>query len=266
MGNGPKRGHFSRSRSLQDFNQKFSPNILEKAIATALKQNKTVRVLEIGCGEGRVLMELIKLFPQIELHGINKKPWEAMQSSSSLIKTGLHYNIFNKSEIKGVILPKIYFYDAKKLNFPKDYFDLIYSQVAIPYVDRKDQLLEEVWRVLKKNGKAFLNIDGRKKPCPDFLNYETPTFIIYKKGKIYPFKNLVSQLKKKSYDLKLIESQEIDGGIKKVRINLIMNKNLAKPLKLNLHFEKLSSFDLGSLNQEKNDWSVYWGYRSVFTI
>ena len=58
-----KRGHFSRSRSLADFNQRFYPNFLENNIDLALKRNNKVRVLEVGCGEGRVLMELRKLYP-----------------------------------------------------------------------------------------------------------------------------------------------------------------------------------------------------------
>jgi len=78
MAKGPKRGHFSRSRSLEDFSRKFGKDILQKLIQKALSKDK-VRVLEIGCGEGRVLMELKKLFPNIELHGINKSPWSAMK-------------------------------------------------------------------------------------------------------------------------------------------------------------------------------------------
>src|SRR3990167_1710614 len=148
MSRGPKRGHFSRTRDLAAFNKKFSPNILEKTIKSRLKINSNVKALEIGCGEGRVLMELAKLFPDIELHGINKKPWAVMRGTSSLKITGTHYKIFTTSEVKKIKLPTIHFANAKKLDFKDNYFDLIYSQVAIQYVDRKDQLIEEVWRVL----------------------------------------------------------------------------------------------------------------------
>src|SRR3990167_1277863 len=104
MKRGPKRGHFSRSRGLDDFNERFSQHIVQKHIKKALSQQKIVRVLEIGCGEGRVLMELRKLFPTIELHGINKKPWDVMQCSESLKETALHYKIFKNEELKNINL------------------------------------------------------------------------------------------------------------------------------------------------------------------
>jgi len=47
-------------------------------------------------------------------------------------------------------------------------------------------LLEEVWRILKLDGKALLNIDARSGKIPDFLDFETLRFIIYKNKKIYP--------------------------------------------------------------------------------
>ncbi|MEK7788748.1 MAG: hypothetical protein AAB283_02415 [Planctomycetota bacterium] len=53
------RGHHTRSRSLEDFENKFKQGVVTKAIEKAKKLEDTVRVLEIGCGEGRVLMELI---------------------------------------------------------------------------------------------------------------------------------------------------------------------------------------------------------------
>ena len=265
MKKGPKRGHFSRSRSLGDFNKKFgNNNDVQKMIGKALSTGKSVRVLEIGCGEGRVLMELRKLFPTIELHGINKEPWEAMKGSVSLKDTALHYKIFKSNELKPIFVPKIHFYDAKELDFPDNYFDLVISQVAIQYVPRKDLLLEEVWRTLKLNGKALLNIDGINKNMPDFMNFETPRFIIYKKGTFYPVQKLITNLRKKGFNI--VYSSSTKREQKKKRVNLIITKNTAKKLKLNLKFEELSSFNLGIINQEKDKWSVFWGYRSVYRI
>lgn len=266
MGRGPKRGRFSRTRDLAAFNKKFSPNILEKTIKSKLKNNQKVNVLEIGCGEGRVLMQLRKLFPNIELHGINKKPWIAMRGSSSLKTTGTHYKIFTPSEVKKVKLPTIHFTDAKKLKFKDKYFDLIYSQVAIQYVDRKDQLLEEVWRVLKPGGKAFLNIDARTENVPDFLDFTTPRFIIYKDNKIYPLKSFIKDINKSGFDIKYKTSVEKEKGETKKRINLVITKNINKKLNLNLKFDEPSSFNLNVLNEEKNRWSMYWGYRSVYKL
>src|SRR3989338_4925377 len=218
MKKGPKRGYFSRSRSLADFNQKFKKDIVQKLIRKALSKHKNVRVLEIGCGEGRVLMELQKSFPTIELHGINRKPWAAMRGTVSLKRTATYYQILTNAELKKVSLPKIHFYDAKKLQFPSNSFDLIISQVAIQYVARKDLLLEEVWRTLKLNGKALLNIDGINQNMPDFMNFETPRFIIYKKVTFYPVQKLITNLRKKGFNI--VYSSSTKREQKKKRVNL----------------------------------------------
>src|SRR3989338_28552 len=264
MRKGPKRGYFSRSRSLADFNQKFKKDIVQKLIRKALSKHKNVRVLEIGCGEGRVLMELQKSFPTIELHGINRKPWAAMRGTVSLKRTATYYQILTNAELKKVSLPKIHFYDAKKLQFPSNSFDLIISQVAIQYVARKDLLLEEAWRTLKLGGKALLNIDGRVGKIPDFLDFETPRFIMYKKRRIYSVKSLIRSLQKKGYDIRYTSSIEIEDNKKKKRVSVIMTKNTAKPLKLQLQFDEISSFKLNILNEEKDNWSIFLGYRSVY--
>lgn len=265
MAEGPKRGFFSRSRGLEDFNRKFSKNIVEKTIKRALKPQKEVRVLEIGCGEGKVLMELRKQFPNIELHGINKKPWQAMKGSVSLKRTATLYKIFTQSEVKKIKLPKIHFYDASKLKFKDDYFDIVISQVAIQYVKRKDELLEEVWRVLKKGGKAFLNLDTVSENFPDYLRHDSPRFIIYKNGRVYPLKRYIQDLKKSGYDISYRTYSEIDNKEKKKRINVIMNKNKKSKLKLKLIFDELSSLNMGKLKKIINN-SLPIGYRSVYRI
>ena len=262
MPDGPKRGHFSRSRSLNDFNAKFSKNIIESTIRKKRLSGNKIRVLEIGCGEGRVLMELKKLFPNIELYGINKKPWDVMQCSESLKETALHYKIFKNEELKNINLPKIYFYDAKKLKFKDDFFDIIISQVSIQYIDRKDILLEEVWRVLKTKGIAFLNVDSRNFIVPDFLYQESPRFVVYEKNKVIPLKTFVKKLRSQGYNLRYDTSFETKRKIN--RINITIHKNTSKKLKLNLKFDEYSSFDLQVLNPECNKESMYWGYRSVF--
>lgn len=266
MGRDLKRGHFSRTRDLAVFNKKFSPNILEKTIASRFKVHQKISVLEIGCGEGRVLMQLRKIFPDIELHGINKKPWGAMRGTSSLKATGTYHRIFTPSEIKTIKLPIIHFANANRLDFKDNCFDLIYSQVAIQYVDRKDQLLEEVWRALKPGGKAFLDIDARTEDVPDFLDFVSPRFIIYKDNKIYPLRRFIKDVYNRGFDIIYKRLIKKESGKTKSRITMIITKNNNRKLDLSLKFDELSSFDLGVLNPEKNKWSVYWGYRSVYRL
>lgn len=251
MGWQPERGHHTRSRSLSDFEQKFKQGIVEKTIKEAKKLEDKVRVLEIGCGEGRVLMELRKLFPDIDLYGINKEPWPAMRGQESLIKTAEHYNIFSKREIGGIFLPEISFENAEKINFPCDYFDLIISHFAVPYIERKDRFLEEAWRTLKKGGSALIHMDIRNCDYPDFMKMNTPRFVIYKENKRLSFRKFMAE--------KGIHCSE-NYGITTIEIK----KHSSRILNLGLEPDTVSSFDLSEIKKEHH--GGLWGYRSVYKI
>ena len=261
-----KKVYLSRNRSLADFDAKFGGGVIEKTLRKAMTSREPVRLLEIGCGEGRVLMELRKLFPSVELHGINKKPWPAMRGPKSLIATAMNYGIFTKEEARRVSLPVLHFYDATELRFPDGYFDVVISQVSIYQMKRKDLLLQEVWRVLKKGGKAFLHIDSMYEDYPDFINQETPRFIIYKNNRLHPLRRFIKELRDKGYDITCkmaFGNQAGDADLK--RTHIVMHKNTEAKLELNLAFDELSSFDLSVLGKIfKGDKLV--GYRSVFQM
>lgn len=261
-----KREYISRRRSLADFNAKFSDSLVENTLRDAIASHESVRLLEIGCGEGRVLMELRKLFPSVEIHGINKKPWPAMKGQKSLITTGTNYKIFTKEEARNVELPIPHFYDATQLRFPDHYFDVVISQVSIYQVKRKDLLLQEVWRVLKNGARAFLHMDSTCEGYPDFLNQETPRFVIYKNSKLYPFKKFIEELRDKKYNIicKIALGQQGDDANLR-RTNIVMHKNTEAELNLGLTFDELSSFDLSVLGKIFNGDKIV-GYRSVYQL
>jgi len=85
-----KRRDEYRNRSLREMGAKIGLGFIETFIDQRCRVSPSVRVLEIGCGEGRVLMELRKRLPTVELHGINKIPWTAMRGRESLLKTGIY--------------------------------------------------------------------------------------------------------------------------------------------------------------------------------
>jgi ubiquinone/menaquinone biosynthesis C-methylase UbiE len=263
---GSKKIYISRGRSLADFNAKFGHRVVENTLRDALASRGSVRLLEIGCGEGRVLMELRKLFPSIEIHGINKKPWPAMKGQESLIATVKNYKIFSGEEVKNIEFPILHFYDATQLRFPDNYFDVVISQVSIYQFKRKDLLLQEVWRVLKKNAKAFLHLDSTYEGYPDFLNQETPRFVIYKNNNSYPFKRLIKEVREKKYDITCkIEpgQQENDANLR--RTTIVMRKNIDAEINFGLTFDELSSFDLSLIGKIYNG-DMLVGYRSVFQL
>lgn len=260
-----KRGTYSRSRSLLDMENKFFPNVITDTIRKLIN-NKSVNILEIGCGEGRVLMEILKKFPTVNLYGINKHKWGCMKGSESLKQTGLFYKIFSNKEQRNIRLPKITFCDAEELPFENNFFDLIISQVTLQYVIRKDKALEEIWRVSKLGGRAFLEIDYTPvSDYPDFMNNDTPRFVIYKNGKLHSLKKHIGEIQKLGYKIKY-QSTSNRPNEKKIKpiVNLFYYKNIYLPLSLNLEFDKISSFDLNLQNTNEDRWSHYWGYRSVY--
>jgi SAM-dependent methyltransferase len=161
-------------------------------------------------------------------------------------------------------LPIPHFYDATQLRFPDNYFDVVISQVSIYQFKRKDLLLKEVWRVLKKGAKAFLHIDSMSEGYPDFLNQNTPRFVIYKNNKLYPFEGFVKELRGKKYDItcRIAPGQQSDDTNLR-RTNIVMHKNTEAELILGLSFDELSSFDLSVLGKIFNGDKIV-GYRSVY--
>lgn len=258
-GRGP--GFFSRSRGLDDLTGRFSPGVVEQATEELV--GRSSRILEIGCGEGRLLLDLRRRLGGAELHGINRKIWPAVEDGRFLQRTAQMHRIFDTAEFKSIELPAVHFYNAEKLRFEDSSVDLIVSQVAIPYVRRKNLLLQEVWRVLKPGGRALLNIDSRWPELPDFLDFSTPRFIIYDGRRSVPLQELVVNWKQAGFefDLEEVESPKKNG---RFDINLLIRKSVERPLPFGYEFDKVSSFNLRQLRARPGAPGMYWGYRSVF--
>ena len=249
-------GHYTRSRPLAHYEKKFGSDAIKRFIAERRPACPNQRILEIGCGEGRVLLELHKLFPGLELHGINKKPWPAMTGTQSLLEIARHHGIYALDEIDVATLPQMHFYDACKLDFPDNYFDLIISQVCFPYISRKDLLLEDVWRSLKVGGKALLELDCRRSaPEADFLTGDAPCFIIYNGHQRLPLSEFFVRLQRSGVQLQYHSATHA----------LVLVKSSETALRLGLTFDEISSFELSRLQDEATD-PRFWGFRSVFRL
>jgi SAM-dependent methyltransferase len=155
--------------------------VSERSTAT-----RKVRILEIGCGQGRLLLELLARFgDDVELQGINHPEWPVAADARGLLATNDRHRILPRSRLRRLDLPKIHLADAQDLAaFPGEGgFDLVMSQVVVPHVVRKDRVLEESARLLAPGG-VFLheidNYDGRE---PEFLAADLPRFAIESEGK-----------------------------------------------------------------------------------
>jgi SAM-dependent methyltransferase len=137
-------------------------------------------------------------------------------------------------------MPQIYFYDVgEELQFPQGFFDVIISQVAIHYVGDKAKLYEEVWRVLKKDGQAFLHVDKDREGTqePEFIRHkaDTPLMIILEGQKIISTKNYLKIFRDKGFAIDLRKSCGKEG--KKDQFILLMRKNTKKSLNLGLIYD-----------------------------
>jgi ubiquinone/menaquinone biosynthesis C-methylase UbiE len=243
-------GRFGKSKPIQRF------------IKQRLASQKVIRVLELGFGDGKCLLDLREAFPdrRVELYGVIRKKSKVISRRKDFEVAA---KMFGMAFPKQRLLPKPYFYDAGNgLKFESNYFDVIISQVAFHYVGDKAKLIEEFWRVLKPKGKAFVEIDSFQKNYPDFLqiNKETPRFVIYRNDKLVKLSSYLKKFRDKGYNIKLKQKSSGAAGY------LMIEKNTSKNLKLNLEYDNDSSLDLTRFNNEKKIRGVWWGNRSVFVV
>ncbi len=232
-----------RRRGIEEASDRIG-NYIEDIRDLITKKSK-IKILEVGAGYGKSLLELKTIFgDKIETHGINREPrWNL-----DLIKRfGLYHKIFSKNEIKDN-LPKLYILDAgKKLPFKAESFDFVYSVSSIQYIHDKALFLEEINRILKKEGIARLHDAFKKKE-----NYPVELknlFDIWKNGKRIEVKDYVLNVKK-CKNIQFKKTKKNPMGY------LLMKKD--KNFKMGLQY--ITSFDLHQLGED------LWGTKVIYKI
>ena len=247
---------WSRSRGLDELERRFGGTPVQDHVRDG--QRAGFRALELGFGRGRVLLELMDRFG-IETHGVARKE-RHMSKKADLVRAARDFGIRTKT------YPTPHFYDMEPgLRFDDDAFDLVVSQVALHYIGNKARVIEEVWRVLRPGGRAFLHLDGvLDQAYPDFMRLcsDLPRFVIYSRGRIISTARFVDGLRRKNgHDIRLKRTPNQGAGYV-----LRMHKNMPG-LDLGLTFDGASTLDLGKLkyaDEHKFDGRVWWGTRSVF--
>lgn len=219
--------HESRSHSLEELNQKISPLKIEDLINEAMSKNRSsgnkTRVMELGTGNGRVLMALKKKFPDVEFYGINKDKTHTFYRRESYIHSGLHFGIFNKEEIEGLELPYIVFTDmdfGNKIPYGDEKFDIIFSQSTLNTIKYKYELFNEILRLLRPGGVSVHTnfkdarlhlasmpldtndaIDELRKRGVDIRRLDTTSSILFRRGAVlrpFPVKSRTSLVDSKT--------------------------------------------------------------------
>lgn len=92
-------------------------------------------VLDIGCGTGRLLSQLLPRYPQAALTGLDLAP--------NMLQQAEHRLAGRAALVHG---------DAEQLPFPDQCFDLVVSSSTFQWLEQCDSCFGEVRRVLKDNG------------------------------------------------------------------------------------------------------------------
>jgi SAM-dependent methyltransferase len=143
------------------------PDLVD-SVSERLLRRPSVRLLEIGCGEGRLLLDLLARFGDaVELHGINHPDWPVLESAHDLLDTNARHRIVPQRALRRR-LPLVHLADATDLrSFPVAGFDLVVSQVVVPHVGKKAAVLEESARLLAPGGTFVHEIDNRVARAPE---------------------------------------------------------------------------------------------------
>jgi SAM-dependent methyltransferase len=131
-------------------------------IDARLERKPVVRVLDLGCGYGTVLLELRQRYgARVDLHGLNRQPRDG--DLEILMRNGIERGLIAESvpaEPPLPPLPVIHHADAGTgLPFADGSFDLVVSQVAWLYFGNKIAVLREVSRILRDDGVARIDAD-----------------------------------------------------------------------------------------------------------
>ncbi|KAG2383019.1 hypothetical protein C9374_004986 [Naegleria lovaniensis] len=129
-------------------------------------QPSNLKCLDIACGTGLVTFRLHSQLqqaisklqssshPDISVEGIDFSSTMIQGANERLLELS---NSSHVPQVLEVSLPKFYEMDGQDLKFPDASFDLIFSNMGVLFYPDIPKGLSEIHRVLKPNGKAFIN-------------------------------------------------------------------------------------------------------------
>jgi trans-aconitate methyltransferase len=110
----------------------------------SLVGNETV--LDIGCGDGRITVELARLVPRGSVVGVDSSP--------EMIAAARGAHLPRQPNLSFELM------DARELTFESK-FDLVFSTSALHWVKDHRAVLKGIWRALKPGGKIHLAFAAR---------------------------------------------------------------------------------------------------------
>jgi len=138
--------------ALQTGADKRFPNLSLVRLASRYFAQSSGRVLDYGCGGGANFIFLLE--KGFEVHGTDTSKY-----SIEIINRKLDRGNYDRKNAHLAVLDL----QSQKLPYPDNYFDFIVCASVLSLLstkDRIDEVLKEFRRVIKPNGKLFLDING----------------------------------------------------------------------------------------------------------
>lgn len=105
------------------------------------------RVLDVGCGDGKVTAEIAQHLPNGTATGIDASP-QMVEFSRKTFPPGKFQNL------------RFRVMDARKIKFERQ-FDLLFSNAALHWVDDHERILRGAASVLKSGGRLIVSCGGK---------------------------------------------------------------------------------------------------------
>jgi len=255
-------------RSLAETNYKLSKRapIIEKTLLDLLKKENALKVLEIGFGRGRTLLELARRFRngRVSFFGVDKRQELPLEKRENLRGMARQFAIVSEAELAGFELPEIFFYDATRLHFDDENIDLIYSVMTVRFIERKAEFLEEVCRILKPGGVALLQIGEADWRYPYSLMCDNKLLTPFTNRFVLKYGNELIPLPEY---LKLFEGDAFRFGfINRPRCVMRIDKLKPGRLRLQLEFNQKLGLPMEELPYLHGSGKVRGGFRSVYDV
>ena len=138
----PKEG-YARYAPIYDQSGKYWDSFEHRYLDKYIRESNGKMVLDAGAGSGRLAIRLHNAGARVTALDFSPEMLEILNRKKPVIET-----------VEG---------DMEAMPFPDDFFDEVFSSLAMVHLKKVDQFLEECYRVLKDGGRAVLvNVHYRK--------------------------------------------------------------------------------------------------------
>jgi ubiquinone/menaquinone biosynthesis C-methylase UbiE len=141
---------FSRSKKVSDpsiMNIEYDPENIELKEMLKLVDISNKKVLDVGCGRGRVTIKIAKKAKEVYAIDVDRESIiTARKRVSNLKLKNVKFDIMN----------------SDKINYPNRFFDVVLCPWSLHHIKNKDKTLKQIRRVLKRNGYLVI-IEGSSK-------------------------------------------------------------------------------------------------------